>query len=78
MTEREWDGRLEAQQVKQELSEIERLTAENAELRAMLKRLEWCEQGGECPICHCYRVGGHAESCELSKLIQNTCSHGQD
>lgn len=51
--------------------EIEHLKADNAKLRAMLKKLEWTPSDMYyCPICTAYAKVGHTDDCELAKLLE--------
>lgn len=53
------------------LDDRRELTAENAKLRAMLKRLEWCDEQMWCPHCgNCEDGRGHASNCELAALLK--------
>lgn len=58
------------------LDEVERLEADNARLRALLKRMEWgCEDGGcdlgpMCFFCRAYEEDGHAPDCALGKELE--------
>ena len=47
-----------------------RLSRENARLRAMLKRLEWSRNNHFCPICDEHHEDGHQASCELAALLK--------
>lgn len=50
--------------------EIERLKADNAAMRAMLKLGEWsAESGTRCPACGGRKTRGHGTGCELARLV---------
>ncbi len=53
----------------------ERLEAENAELRALLKEIQWkgwdyWGHEDECPVCEFSESGGHADDCRLAAAIK--------
>jgi hypothetical protein len=59
--------------------QLAKLYAQRSKATAMLRRLEWCLGGDECPICGASERGlGHgpgskyaqARDCELAALLQ--------
>jgi hypothetical protein len=51
--------------------EITKLTAKNAMLVAMLRRLEWFGQPPRmCPCCIRFENEDHARDCELARLLK--------